>query len=164
MYSLIVLWYAISGHRPEIVTQRRIDAPWYLFKADPSFADMLTALRHVIIATRFMPVRPAQPIHAEIRQVQRAWALAAAETSKVERPASPGEIGYSNLHAADLRKRDSPSFLIENMRSSIWQLSCACIEISIAVVSAPNCTWVEPEPPGQRLGGCCQYPSRQDST
>jgi hypothetical protein len=78
VYSLVVLWYAISGHRPEIVTERRIAAPWYLDKADPSFADMLTALRHTIIAVRFMPVRPAQPTHAEIRQVQRAWALAAA--------------------------------------------------------------------------------------
>jgi hypothetical protein len=78
VYSLIVLWYAISGHRSEIVTERRIAEPWYLSKTDPSFADMLTALRRTIIAARFMPVRPAQPTHTEIRQVQRAWALAAA--------------------------------------------------------------------------------------
>ena len=78
VYSLVVLWYAISGHRPEIVTERRIAEPWYLSKTDPSFADMLTALRRTIIAARFMPVRPAQPTHTEIRQVQRAWALAAA--------------------------------------------------------------------------------------
>jgi hypothetical protein len=78
VYSLIVLWYAIAGHQPEIVTERRIEAPWYVSKTDPSFADMLTALRRTIIAARFMPVRPAQPTHAEIRQVQRAWALAAA--------------------------------------------------------------------------------------
>ncbi len=78
VYSLIVLWYAIAGHKPTIVTERRINAPWYVSKTDPSFADMLTALRHTIIAARFMPVRPAQPTHAEIRQVQRAWALAAA--------------------------------------------------------------------------------------
>ena len=78
VYSLVVLWYAISGHRPEVVTERRIAEPWYLSKTDPSFADMLTALRRTIIAARFMPVRPAQPTHTEIRQVQRAWALAAA--------------------------------------------------------------------------------------
>jgi protein tyrosine phosphatase (PTP) superfamily phosphohydrolase (DUF442 family) len=78
VYSLIVLWYAISGHKPGIVTERRINAPWYVAKTDPSFADMLTALRHTIIAARFMPVLPAQPTHAEIRQVQHAWALAAA--------------------------------------------------------------------------------------
>jgi hypothetical protein len=78
VYSLVVLWYALHGHKPEIVTERRVAAPWYLSKTDPSFADMLTALRRTIIAARFMPVRPAQPTHAEIRQVQRAWALAAA--------------------------------------------------------------------------------------
>jgi hypothetical protein len=78
VYSLIVIWYATRGHQPTIVTERRITAPWYTSKTDPSFADMLTTLRRTIIATRFMPVRPAQPTHTEIRQVQRAWALAAA--------------------------------------------------------------------------------------
>jgi hypothetical protein len=28
VYSLVVLWYAISGHRPEIVTERRVQEPW----------------------------------------------------------------------------------------------------------------------------------------
>jgi hypothetical protein len=78
VYSLAVVWYALHGHNPEVVTERRLSAPWYLAKTDPSFADMPTTLRHTIIAARFMPVRPAQPTDAEIRQVQRAWALAAA--------------------------------------------------------------------------------------
>jgi hypothetical protein len=78
IYSLVVLWYALHGHQPGIVTERRIEAPWYLSKTDPSFADMLTTLRRTIIAARFLPVHRAQPTHAEIRQVQHAWALAAA--------------------------------------------------------------------------------------
>lgn len=78
VYSLVIIWYALHGHQPEVVTQRRLDAPWYSSKTDPSFADMLTALRRTTIATRFMAVRPAQPTPAEIRQVQQAWALAAA--------------------------------------------------------------------------------------
>ncbi len=78
VYTLVVLWYAAHGHRSEIVTDRRIHAPWYPSKTDPSFADMLTALRRTLIAARFMGSRPAQPTNAEIRQVQRAWALAAA--------------------------------------------------------------------------------------
>lgn len=78
VYSLVVVWYARHGHKPEIVTQRRLSAPWYLAKTDPSFADMLTTLRRTIIAARFMSSRPAQPTNAEIRQVQHAWALAAA--------------------------------------------------------------------------------------
>lgn len=78
VYTLVVLWYAIHGHRSGIVADRRVHAPWYLSKTDPSFADMLTALRRTLIAARFMGSRPAQPTNAEIRQVQRAWALAAA--------------------------------------------------------------------------------------
>jgi hypothetical protein len=78
IYSIVVIWYALHGHQSGIVADRRIHAPWYLSKSDPSFADMLTALRRTLIAARFMGSRPAQPTNAEIRQVQRAWALAAA--------------------------------------------------------------------------------------
>jgi DDE superfamily endonuclease len=78
VYTLVVLWYALYGHRSGIVADRRVHAPWYPSKTDPSFADMLTALRRTLIAARFMGSRPAQPTNAEIRQVQRAWALAAA--------------------------------------------------------------------------------------
>lgn len=78
IYTLVVLWYALHGHRSGIVADRRVNAPWYLSKTDPSFADMITALRRTLIAARFMGSRPAQPTNAEIRQVQRAWALAAA--------------------------------------------------------------------------------------
>jgi hypothetical protein len=63
---------------PGIVADRRIHAPWYPSKTDPSFADLLTALRRTLIAARFTGSRPAQPTNAEIRQVQRAWALTAA--------------------------------------------------------------------------------------
>jgi hypothetical protein len=77
VYTIVVIWYALHGHQSGIVTDRRIHAPWYLSKTDPSFADMLTALRRTLIAARFMSSRPAQPTNAEIRQVQRAWALAA---------------------------------------------------------------------------------------
>ncbi len=78
VYTIVVLWYTLHGHQPRIVADRRIHAPWYLSKTDPSFADMLTALRRTLIAARFMGSRPAQPTNTEIRQVQRAWALAAA--------------------------------------------------------------------------------------
>jgi DDE superfamily endonuclease len=50
VYTIVVLWYAVSGHRSQIVADRRIHAPWYLSKTDPSFADMLTALRRALIA------------------------------------------------------------------------------------------------------------------
>src|SRR6266511_1539035 len=82
VYSLVVLWYALHGHKPAIVTQRRLSAPWDLSKTDPSFADMRSTLRRTIIGARFMSSRPAQPPTAEIRPVHHAWALPAAQRRK----------------------------------------------------------------------------------
>jgi hypothetical protein len=70
--SLVYLWYTLHGHHPDDVTDRRAAAPWYTTKTEPSFDDMLAKLRRTIIATRFMPGRPAQPTPEEINAVQRA--------------------------------------------------------------------------------------------
>jgi hypothetical protein len=75
--SLVYLWYALHGHHPDDVTDRRTAAPWYTTKAEPSFEDMLVKLRRTIIAARFMPERPAQPTPEEIIAVHRAWTSAA---------------------------------------------------------------------------------------
>lgn len=45
LYSLIVLWFAREGHR----CWRPLDCPWYVSKTDPSFADMLAALRRMSV-------------------------------------------------------------------------------------------------------------------
>lgn len=45
VYSLIVLWYLENGRPKEDVERIRKKAPWYRHKAEPSFADMLAALR-----------------------------------------------------------------------------------------------------------------------
>jgi DDE superfamily endonuclease len=43
IYTLVVLWYALHGHQSGIVADRRIHAPWYLSKTDPSFSDIALA-------------------------------------------------------------------------------------------------------------------------
>ncbi len=43
-----------------------------------SFADMLLALRRVILAAQYLPGSLVEPTTAEILAVQRAWAAAAA--------------------------------------------------------------------------------------
>ncbi len=48
--TITILWYAASGHHPDVVTEHRARSPWYLTKTTPSFADMLAKLRRVIIA------------------------------------------------------------------------------------------------------------------
>jgi DDE superfamily endonuclease len=76
--TLAILWYAIAGHAPEVVAERRRCAPWYGSKTNPSVTDMLAALRRVLIAAEFCPQHPDQPTYEEIAAVRLAWAQAAA--------------------------------------------------------------------------------------
>lgn len=76
--SLLTLWYATSLHADHVVADRRHRAPWYRTKHAPATADMLVTARRVLIAAQFSADRPAAPTHAEILEVQRAWAMAAA--------------------------------------------------------------------------------------
>ena len=74
--TLTIIWYAASGHHPDVVAEHRARSPWYLTKTTPSFADMLAKLRRVIIAAQFHPGQGRTPTPREITQVQQAWAAA----------------------------------------------------------------------------------------
>ena len=71
--AIAILWYAIAGHDPADIEDRRTSAPWYASKAEPSTADMAAKLRRVIIAARFKAPRPDQPTPAEISILRLAW-------------------------------------------------------------------------------------------
>jgi hypothetical protein len=71
--ALAACWYATAGHHPADVEARRLDAPWYTSKTEPSTADMTAKLRRVIIATKFKRVRADQPQPAEIHAIRLAW-------------------------------------------------------------------------------------------
>ncbi|MBB5154230.1 IS701 family transposase [Saccharopolyspora phatthalungensis] len=77
-YSLVYLWYALAGHDPTDVTDRRRTAPWYTTKTEPSYQDMLIKLRRVLIAEQFRPTPPRPPTPQETLQVHHAWATATA--------------------------------------------------------------------------------------
>jgi SRSO17 transposase len=77
-HSLLIIWYSLHGHPTTDTAHRRASAPWYSSKTEPSTLDMLTKLRHQIIATRFLPSTPRPATTEEILEVQQAWALAAA--------------------------------------------------------------------------------------
>jgi DDE superfamily endonuclease len=77
-HSLLIIWYALNGHAATDTAHRRAAAPWYRSKTEPSTLDMLTALRHQIIAARFLPSTPRPATTQEILEVQQAWAHAAA--------------------------------------------------------------------------------------
>jgi DDE superfamily endonuclease len=77
-HSLLIIWYALHGNAATDTAHRRATAPWYRTKTEPATLDMLTALRHQIIAARFLPPTPRPATTQEILEVQQAWALAAA--------------------------------------------------------------------------------------
>ena len=75
---LTVLWYAEHGHHPDLITERRTQAPWYRTKTQPAYHDMITKLRRTLIAARFNPRSPAQPTPNEIHTIRLAWTQTAA--------------------------------------------------------------------------------------
>jgi hypothetical protein len=78
VHTLIIIWYALSGHDPADIDDRRAAQPWYRTKTEPAFEDMLIKLRRTLIAARFSGSRPAQPTAEQIRAVLAAWHDAAA--------------------------------------------------------------------------------------
>jgi DDE superfamily endonuclease len=75
--AIAVCWYATAGHHPADTEARRLDAPWYTSKTEPSTADMTAKLRRVIIAARFKRLHADQPEPAEIHAIRLAWEDAA---------------------------------------------------------------------------------------
>ena len=74
--TLTIVWYAASGHHPDVVAEHRAKAPWYITKTTPSFADMHAKLRRVILAAQYHPGQGRTPTTQEITLVQNAWAAA----------------------------------------------------------------------------------------
>jgi len=71
--AIAVCWYAAAGHHPADAGTRRLAAPWYTSKTEPSTADMTAKLRRVIIAARFKRAYADQPESAEIHAIRLAW-------------------------------------------------------------------------------------------
>ena len=71
--AIAVIWYATAGHHPADVDARRLHAPWYRGKTQPSTADMAAKLRRVLIAARFKPSRRDQPTCEETHAIRLAW-------------------------------------------------------------------------------------------
>lgn len=76
--TLAIIWCATAGHHPHDVTARRLDAPWYTTKTEPSTTDMIAKFRRVLITARFHQPRPDQPTPAEIHVIRLAWETNAA--------------------------------------------------------------------------------------
>jgi len=71
--ALAVCWYATAGHHPADTAARRLLAPWYTAKTEPSTADMAAKLRRVLIAARFKRTSTDQAKPEEIHAIRLAW-------------------------------------------------------------------------------------------
>jgi len=60
-YGIAVVWYLHHGKPQEDVARAMAEAPWYRHKREPSFSDMLAALRRQLWASRFSDEAPLEP-------------------------------------------------------------------------------------------------------
>jgi DDE superfamily endonuclease len=71
--AVAVCWYATAGYSPADAEARRLEAPWYTTKTEPSTADMAAKLRRVIIAAKFKRPCADQAEPAELHAIRLAW-------------------------------------------------------------------------------------------
>jgi len=76
--TLAILWYALHGHAPSDLRERRQRSPWYRTKRTPAFADMLAKLRRSIIAARVSPATGQHLTDAKFASLAQTWELIAA--------------------------------------------------------------------------------------
>lgn len=76
--TLVILWYHLVGHSPAVVAEHRTRARWYTTKAHPSYPDMLTKLRHTLIAAQYRADLSGDPTPEQIHTIRLTWANAAA--------------------------------------------------------------------------------------
>ena len=76
--SLVTVWYAERGHHPGDAQERRRLSPWYTTKQDPSFEDMITKLRRVLIYAHISSVTTGQASPTENHAYHLASKLTAA--------------------------------------------------------------------------------------
>lgn len=73
-YSMIVVWFAQEGHRQ----YQPLDCPWYTFKAEPSFADMLATLRRQSVRNKVLSLALRGPGSRKVKQLlENAYNMAA---------------------------------------------------------------------------------------
>jgi hypothetical protein len=65
LYSLIVLWFIVEGHR----LYQPLKCPWYTSKTEPSFADMLATLKRQSIRKHILSLALRGPGSRKIKQL-----------------------------------------------------------------------------------------------
>jgi len=76
-YAVTVLWYLHHGKPEDDVARVRREAPWYQHKKNPSFIDMLAAVRREIWRTRFSQHPVLRLGREKFHEVLPQWLIAA---------------------------------------------------------------------------------------
>jgi len=76
-YGLVIVWYFRHGRPAREVKTVQQQLPWYQHKCEPSFGDMLAALRREFWLVRFSQYPLLRPVAKKIAQVLPYWLLAA---------------------------------------------------------------------------------------
>jgi hypothetical protein len=76
-YGILILWYLYQGNPGRDVELARLAAPWYRHKAEPSFADMLAALRREIWLSRLSADPLLHRVRTKVIAFIPAWLWAA---------------------------------------------------------------------------------------
>ena len=69
--TIAITWYALHGDAAADVRRRRLNAPWYPHKRDPSMLDILASLRRELIRTEFQAQAGRTPIPAQTNRPLR---------------------------------------------------------------------------------------------
>ncbi len=77
IYAVVVLWYLAYGTAQDDVERARRRAPWYRDKSEPSFADMLAALRRHLWAERNFSAPSNKQGSSKINAALLDWVCAA---------------------------------------------------------------------------------------
>jgi len=77
IYALVVLWYFGNGSAREDVERARRLSPWYREKTEPSFSDMLAALRRQLWAERNFSAPSYEQGSSKINAALLEWLCAA---------------------------------------------------------------------------------------
>lgn len=76
--SIAVSWYALHGDAAADVRRRRLNAPWYPMKRDPSMLDVLASLRRELIRAEFQAAAGRGRMAAKINRPALLREIAAA--------------------------------------------------------------------------------------
>ncbi len=76
-YALVIIWYLRYGNPQQDVARIKNAVPWYRHKAEPSFADMLVAIRKKIWGYRFSQHPSLHRVLRNVDDVLPDWSLAA---------------------------------------------------------------------------------------